>query len=112
MMIKVIDDYTEMCQLMSTIQAIDQPIFFVPFFCGLKSRIAEDLVQFIDGKYKTMASPEGRIVIGHCQGGYGAMKIAMKKPGVFGRVGALTPLILSEEGIEPLMPAIWPPNKP
>jgi enterochelin esterase-like enzyme len=45
--------------------------------------IAEDLVDFIDGHYRTLAKPISRGLAGQSMGGYGALRIAMKRPGVF-----------------------------
>lgn len=70
--------------------------------------IANDLVAYIDANYKTMANSHGRAVIGHSQGGYGAIKLGMKHPDKFGTVAAhsaplyfegfkaQTPLIIAE----------------
>ena len=45
--------------------------------------IAEDLVAFIDGHYRTLAKPISRGLAGQSMGGYGALRIGMKRPGVF-----------------------------
>lgn len=45
--------------------------------------VAEDLVAFVDGKYRTLASRMSRGLAGHSMGGYGAIRIAMKRPDVF-----------------------------
>ena len=46
--------------------------------------IAEDLVAYIDGKYRTLPTRMSRGLAGHSMGGYGALKIGMKRPDVFG----------------------------
>ena len=43
--------------------------------------IAQDLTTFIDKRYRTIASREGRGLAGHSMGGYGTMRIGMKQPG-------------------------------
>jgi S-formylglutathione hydrolase len=48
--------------------------------------IARDLVSFIDKNYRTLPRAESRGIAGHSMGGYGALKIAMKHPDVFGAV--------------------------
>lgn len=48
--------------------------------------IVRDLVNYIDGKYRTLARAESRGIAGHSMGGYGAIKLAMKHPDVFGVV--------------------------
>jgi pimeloyl-ACP methyl ester carboxylesterase len=50
-----------------------------------------DLVSFIDKKYRTIAKKESRGITGHSMGGYGALKIAMHHPDIFGTVYAISP---------------------
>ena len=45
--------------------------------------IAEDLVAYIDGHYRTLATRMSRGLAGHSMGGYGALRIGMKRPDVF-----------------------------
>lgn len=45
-----------------------------------------ELVGYIDGKYSTMAATQGRAIVGHSSGGFGAMWHAMRHPDVFGLV--------------------------
>lgn len=45
--------------------------------------IAEDLVAAIDGRYRTLADRRSRGLAGHSMGGYGALRIGMKRPDVF-----------------------------
>lgn len=45
--------------------------------------IAEDLVAYMDGHYRTLASRTSRGLAGHSMGGYGALRIGMKRPDVF-----------------------------
>jgi enterochelin esterase-like enzyme len=46
--------------------------------------IAEDLVAYIDGHYRTLTARLSRGLAGHSAGGYGALRIGMKRPDVFG----------------------------
>jgi len=46
--------------------------------------IAEDLVAYMDKNYRTLPSRLSRGLAGHSMGGYGALKIGMKRPDVFG----------------------------
>ena len=48
--------------------------------------IVRELVAFIDKNYRTIARSESRGIAGTSMGGYGALKIAMKHPDVFGAV--------------------------
>jgi S-formylglutathione hydrolase len=53
--------------------------------------IVKDLVAFMDKNYRTLPVRESRGIAGHSMGGYGAMKLAMRNPGVFGSVYSLSP---------------------
>jgi steroid delta-isomerase-like uncharacterized protein len=50
--------------------------------------IVEDLVSYIDSNYRTIPSRDSRAIVGHSMGGYGAVKLAMKHPDVFGAVAS------------------------
>jgi pimeloyl-ACP methyl ester carboxylesterase len=52
---------------------------------------AFDLVQYMDSHYSTLPVAESRGITGHSMGGYGALKLAMKHPDIFGSVYALSP---------------------
>jgi enterochelin esterase-like enzyme len=45
--------------------------------------IAEDLVAYIDGRYRTIAARISRGLAGHSMGGYGALRIGMKRADIF-----------------------------
>jgi enterochelin esterase-like enzyme len=45
--------------------------------------IAEDLVAYMDANYRTFANRMSRGLAGHSMGGYGALRIGMKRPDVF-----------------------------
>lgn len=63
--------------------------------------IAHDLVAYIDTHYRTLASRESRGLTGFSMGGYGALRIAMKLPDVFGSVYAMSSCCLPPQ-ITPL----------
>jgi S-formylglutathione hydrolase FrmB len=48
-----------------------------------ESFVAQDLVAYIDGHYRTLAKRMSRGLAGHSMGGYGAIRIGMKRPDVF-----------------------------
>lgn len=50
--------------------------------------IAEDLVQYMDSHYKTIANRAGRAVVGHSQGGYGAVRMGLMRSDVFSVVAS------------------------
>ncbi|HEX5421101.1 MAG TPA: alpha/beta hydrolase-fold protein [Gammaproteobacteria bacterium] len=55
-----------------------------------ESYIADDLVEYIDSHYRTLAASESRGLAGHGIGGYGTIRIAMKHPGVFSSIYILS----------------------
>ena len=56
--------------------------------------IVRDLVSHIDGKYRTIRTRDGRGISGHSMGGYGALRISMRHPGIFSAVYAMSPCCL------------------
>jgi len=50
---------------------------------GWETFVARDLVQAIDARYRTIATPAGRAIGGLSEGGYGAINIALHHPGEF-----------------------------
>ena len=60
--------------------------------------VARDVVSYIDGHYRTIASRESRGLVGHSMGGYGATRIGMKHADVFGSLYIMSPCCLSPRG--------------
>jgi S-formylglutathione hydrolase FrmB len=52
--------------------------------------IASDLVRYIDSHYRTLTSRESRGLSGFAMGGYGAIRIGMKHPDVFGSIYSMS----------------------
>ena len=63
--------------------------------------VAEDLVAYMDKNYRTLAARESRGLGGHSMGGYGAVRIGMKRPDVFAAVYALSSCCLDEGTVRP-----------
>jgi enterochelin esterase-like enzyme len=59
--------------------------------------IARDLTAFIDKRYRTIASREGRGLAGHSMGGYGTMRIGMKQPAAFAALYAMSSCCLMND---------------
>ena len=57
--------------------------------------IAHDLVSYIDAHYRTLPDRRSRGLAGHSMGGYGASRIGMKHPDVFGALYLMSPCCLS-----------------
>lgn len=60
--------------------------------------ITKDLVAYVDSKYRTLPQSARRGIAGHSMGGYGAFKLAMKHPEIYGAVYALSPCCLGWAG--------------
>ncbi len=54
--------------------------------------LVDELVPYVDATFRTLARPDARGLAGDRIGGYGAIRIAMRRPGVFGSVYALAPV--------------------
>jgi len=63
--------------------------------------IANDLVAYIDEHYRTIAQREARGLAGHSMGGYGTMRIGMKRPDVFSILYSMSACCLSPRGASP-----------
>jgi enterochelin esterase-like enzyme len=57
--------------------------------------IARDVVAYMDSHYRTIPNREARGLVGHSMGGYGATRIGMKHPDVFGSLYIMSPCCLS-----------------
>lgn len=60
--------------------------------------IARDVVEHIDAHYRTIPDRSSRGLVGHSMGGYGATRIGMKHPDVFGAVYIMSPCCLTPRG--------------
>jgi len=57
--------------------------------------IAHDVVAYIDAHYRTIPDRMSRGLVGHSMGGYGASRIGMKYPDVFGSLYIMSPCCMS-----------------
>ena len=64
--------------------------------------ISHDVVTYIDSHYRTIATRKSRGLVGHSMGGYGASRIGMKHPDVFGSLYIMSPCCLSPRRARPL----------
>jgi enterochelin esterase-like enzyme len=67
--------------------------------------IARDLVAYIDAHYRTIPNRLSRGLVGHSMGGYGASRIGMKHPDVFGSLYIMSPCCMSARIGGPSNPA-------
>jgi S-formylglutathione hydrolase FrmB len=63
--------------------------------------IAHDLVAYVDAHYRTIPGRDSRGLVGHSMGGYGATRIGMKHPDVFGSLYIMSPCCLSAREAPP-----------
>ena len=54
-----------------------------------------DVVAYIDAHYRTIPDRQSRGIVGHSMGGYGASRVGMKHPEVFGALYIMSPCCLS-----------------
>src|SRR5579863_896790 len=57
--------------------------------------VSHDVVAYIDAHYRTIPERTSRGLVGHSMGGYGASRIGMKHPEVFGALYTMSPCCLS-----------------
>lgn len=65
-----------------------------------ESFIADDLVSYIDASYRTIPTREARGLAGHSMGGYGTVRIGMKRPDVFSSLYILSACCLGARTAE------------
>lgn len=57
--------------------------------------VARDVVAYMDAHYRTIPQREGRGLVGHSMGGYGATRVGMKHAEVFSSLYVMSPCCLS-----------------
>src|SRR5579859_2428846 len=68
--------------------------------------VAHDVVAYIDAHYRTFPNRESRGLVGHSMGGYGASRIGMKHPDVFGSLYIMSPCCMSARPAGPVNPEL------
>jgi len=63
--------------------------------------ISHDLVAYVDAHYRTIPDRTARGLVGHSMGGYGATRIGMKHPDVFGSLYIMSPCCLAPRPANP-----------
>ena len=67
----------------------------------IENVVIKDLIPHVDATYRTIARREGRGIEGMSMGGYGALHLGMKHPGLFGAISSVAPAILQDLKDEP-----------
>jgi enterochelin esterase-like enzyme len=60
--------------------------------------IADELVEYIDSRYRTLARPASRGLVGHSMGGYGASRIGIRRAERYGALYLMAPCCQSPMG--------------
>ena len=68
--------------------------------------ISHDVVAYIDAHYRTIPDRLSRGLVGHSMGGYGASRIGMKHPDVFGSLYIMSPCCMSARPAGPVNPEL------
>ena len=68
--------------------------------------ISHDVVTYIDAHYRTTPNRVSRGLVGHSMGGYGASRIGMKHPDVFGSLYIMSPCCMSARPAGPVNPEV------
>ena len=68
--------------------------------------IAHDVVAYMDAHYRTTPNRESRGLVGHSMGGYGASRIGMKHPDIFGTLYIMSPCCMSARPGGPVNPEL------
>jgi enterochelin esterase-like enzyme len=68
--------------------------------------ISHDVVAYIDAHYRTIPNRVSRGLVGHSMGGYGASRIGMKHPDVFGSLYIMSPCCMSARPAGPANPEV------
>lgn len=74
--------------------------------------IAHDVVSYIDAHYRTIPNRSSRGLVGHSMGGYGASRIGMKYPDVFGSLYIMSPCCMSARMAGDARPGVRPSATP
>lgn len=59
--------------------------------------VADDLVEYVDSNYRTIVNRDSRGLAGHSMGGYGTMRIGMKRPDRFASLYAMSSCCLMNQ---------------
>ena len=69
-----------------------------------ETEFLEGLLPAVDGAYRTVAAPEGRVIVGLSRGGVWALEIGLRNPDRIGAVAALSPSLAVNYAREPYDP--------
>jgi putative tributyrin esterase len=70
--------------------------------------ITSDLIKDVEARFRVIRSRYGRVVAGLSMGGYGAIKMALKHPGLFAAAGSLSGAF---DATDPAFAEMFPPQR-
>ena len=59
--------------------------------------VTKDLVRDAEKKFSLISKPEARVIAGISMGGHGAIQLSLNFPGIFGAIGAHSPVFRTQE---------------
>lgn len=68
--------------------------------------VANDLVSDVDAHFRTLTTPGKRAIAGLSMGGYGALLLTLKHPGMFGFAASISGAFDGPKGIERVLPQL------
>jgi S-formylglutathione hydrolase FrmB len=88
---------------------IDTTYFAGPFSGAFESYIIDEVVPYVNRNFNVDSSMAHCGIAGHSMGGYGAYRLAMDHPALFGSVAAMSAPV-SFRGLLPLIPSVYAEN--
>lgn len=67
-----------------------------------QTHLVDEVLPLVDARHRTIPRPEARAIVGRSSGGFGALRVALDRPGVFGAVGSHAGDGLFEVSLRPL----------
>lgn len=74
-----------------------------PIGGNMEDFVAQDLVAYVDGAFRTIPERTSRGLAGFSMGGFGAVNVGMHRPDVFGAVSALSPGLMTPDGLADML---------
>jgi enterochelin esterase-like enzyme len=71
-----------------------------------QTHVADEVLPFVDARYRTVAERAGRAIGGRSSGGFGALRMALDRPGLFAAVGSHAGDGLFEVSIRPTFTSV------
>ncbi len=84
-----------------------QPEFNLPnTMDGVYEEYFREIIDFVDGNFRTIPTREGRAIAGLSMGGFHSMMISINYPDLFGAVGMFSPAVMPKESVK-ILPDVY-----